>query len=179
MGQNNRGVCLHQSTDLHCCCIGNSYSSGSLCRTIWYLFTRHSSFTNTVISVTLLVGVAQVLIQNGLIEIGSENQLSVYRAIWVIVLIVSLLCCYYYVKLVANFQFKLLYEQSQRYGAVLVLQLMVALFCLGLLSIYSLVQQIQLASSKSNSVKLNWFWKFVFTATAFVGILQRVLAGIK
>ena len=154
---------------------GHPYSAASLRRTIWYIFTRHSNLVNTITSFTLIVGVAHIVIKNRFIELGDEDvQLLAHRTIWVILLCVSLLCCYYYAKLVCNYRLTLLFEQSQQF---VVIQVMVVLLCLGLLSVYSLVHQVQLAGSEEHSVNLNWLWKFVFTATAFAGVLQRILAS--
>ena len=159
-------------------CVGNAYSIGSLRRTLWYLFTRHGGLVNTTIFITLMVGVAHGLVQNDFIELGNQElRLLAYRVVWIIVFCVSLLCCYYYIKLVFNFRLGLLYEQCERYGAVLVLQLMAALLCLGALSIYSLIQQVQLVNSEAQSTELSWLWHLVFTATAIAGILQRILAS--
>ena len=150
----------------------------SLRRIVWYLFTRHGNLVNVVVFFTMMVGVAHVLLQNDVVELANEElQLLAYRAIWIIVLCASVLCCYYYVKLIFKFRLRLLYEQCQRCGAVLVLQLMVALFCLGALSIYSLVQQVQLVSSKDESTPITSFWRVTFTATAIAGVLQRLLAS--
>lgn len=125
-----------------------------------------------------MVGVAHGLVQNDFIELGNEEiRLLAYRVVWIIVFCVSLLCCYYYTKLVFNYRLGLLYEQCERYGAVLVLQLMVALLCLGALSIYSLIQQVQLVNLEAQSRELSWLWHLVFIATAIAGILQRILAS--
>ena len=130
---------------------------------------------NTLIAITLVVGVVHILVHN---EFGNDEMGLLAYAIWVIVFGVSLLCCYYYVILLYNFRPKLLYEQCQRCGTVLVFKLMVAFFCLGLLSMYSFLQQAHLAGSKVFSTNSNRLWNTVFSSTVFSGVLQRFLSGI-
>ena len=132
---------------------------------------------NGMIFITLVVGVAHIFVHNEFVN--EEIGLLAYRTICVIVFCVSVLCCYCYIKLIYNFRFKLLYEQCQRCGGVFVLQPMVALFCLGILSIYSHLQQVLFASSKAPSTNTNLLWKTTFTAAAFVGVLQRFLSSMQ
>jgi hypothetical protein len=96
--------------------------------------------------------------------------------IWIAVLLVSLVCCYYLTKLVYNFQLKILFRQFQHCGTVLMLQLMAALFSLGILSTYSLLQQASTVMQNTNTE--SWIWKVVLNSAVFVGVLQRFLSTI-
>jgi hypothetical protein len=58
---------------------------------------------------------------------------------------------------------------------VLLLQLVVALLFLGILSIYSPFQQLQLAVLGAETADISWTWKIIFAATEFIAVLQRFL----
>ena len=133
---------------------------------------------NAIIFITLTVGLALLILPNESIESASEElQIMLNKAIWIIVLSVSAICCFIYAKLISNFRLRLLYEQSQRCGKVLMLQLIVALLSLSALSMYSLVQQYQHVNSRVQGVELSLLWKMVFSITAVAGMLQRFLAS--
>lgn len=108
---------------------------------------------------------------------SKELQLLVYGIIWLIVLSVSTICCYIYIKLICNFKLTLLFEQCQRSGTIFVLQLMVAMLCLGLLSTYTLFQLVQRVDARLKNMEFSSLWKAFFYITAFVRILQRLLAS--
>ena len=133
---------------------------------------------NAIVLITLMVGVVHVCVQNDLINLVNKDIYKLaYRSTWIVSFSVSALCCYYYVKLVFNFRLRLLYEQCQRCGALLVVQVMVALICLAGVSTYSLVQQMQLIGSEAQGRDLPLLWKTVFITTTFAGVLQRLLAS--
>ncbi|CAI8014522.1 hypothetical protein GBAR_LOCUS9057 [Geodia barretti] len=144
------------------------YCVGSLRRTIWFMFTRHGVLAKILMSALLVFGVTYAT------DLGNKELAQ--GGIWIAVLLVSLVCCYYLTKLVYNFQLKILFRQFQHCGTVLMLQLMAALFSLGILSTYSLLQQASTVMQNTNTE--SWIWKVVLNSAVFVGVLQRFLSTI-
>ena len=150
----------------------------SLRRILWYLFTRHGKIVNTIITLKLLVGVIFLVLRYKFSESTSkELQLIVYGIIWLIVLSVSIICCWIYIKLIYNFRLALLFEQCQRSGTIFVLQLIVAMLCLGLLSTYTLFQLVQRVDAQVKNMEFSSTWKRFFYITAFFRMFQRLLAS--
>ena len=125
-----------------------------------------------------MVGVIFLVLRYRFSESTSkEIQLLVYGIIWFIVLSVSIICCCIYIKLIYNFRLALLFEQCQRSGTIFVLQLMVAMLCLGLLSTYTLLQLVQRVDAQVKNMEFSSMWKGFFYITAFFRIFQRLLAS--
>ena len=100
------------------------------------------------------------------------------RGIWLSTLLcVSFVCCYCHIKLVYNFRPRLLIDQFQRCGTVLLLQVMAAMLFLGTLSIYNLLQRVQLASFNSHNGSSDWMWKFAFNSTILLAVMQGILSS--
>ena len=156
--------------------IGYPYAFGSLRRTLMFLFKRHVGFVNIVLSTELVLAVVYVVFHYRLNAFWSKDFLLLARvSVWITAFCVSLMCCYWHLKLMYNFQLKLLYRQFQRCGTVVMMQLMVALFCLGILSTYSLLHRVRHASSVTHDA--NWMWSILLDSTVFVGVLQQFLSS--
>ena len=121
----------------------------------------------------LLCGVSYGLFRDTITDFMGNKELA-QGGVWVTVFFVSVMCCYYLTRLVYNFQMKILFKQFQYCGTVLMLQLMVALFSLGVLSTYSLLYQVRSIIQNGNMSSVR---KIMLNSAVFVAVLQRFLSG--
>ena len=158
--------------------VGYAYSGASLWRILWYLFTRHGKTLNTVIIIKIMVGTTLIVLQHTLPESVSKHLHQLFYGItWLTVLSVSLICCYIYIKLIYNFRLELLYQQCQCVGTIFVLQLMMAVLCLGILSTYTHYQMFQKDDTQIQQKKLSTILKALFYVSTFARMLQKILAS--
>ena len=136
------------------------------------MFTSLDVHVKIAMFVVLGFGSAYSIFQDKFTDSGTKELAQ--RGIWTTLFFVSLVCCYYLTKLVYNFQLKILLMQFQHCGSVLMLQLTLALFSVGILSTYSLLYQV---SSVIRSTNMSWVWKMVLNSAVFVGVLQRFLSS--
>ena len=133
---------------------------------------------NIAIFVKLIAGLIFLLVRFEYYENASkEFQLLVYSTIWLIVLSVSIICCFLYVKMIWKFKWSLLLEQCNRHGMMFVIQLASVMLCLGGVSVYTLCQTIGNVNRRVEEMEFAMLWKGLFYLTAFFRIAQRVLAS--
>jgi len=133
---------------------------------------------NIAIFVKLIAGLIFLLVRFEYYENASkEFQLLVYSTIWLIVLSVSIICCFLYVKMIWKFKWSLLLEQCNRHGTMFVIQLASVMLCLGGVSVYTLCQTIGNVNRRVDEMEFAMLWKGLFYLTAFFRIAQRVLAS--
>ena len=94
-----------------------------------------------------------------------------------IVLSVSAICCYIYLKLLWFFEWKLLLEQCHRHGAMFVIQLMSLMLCFGGVSAYTLWQMIGKVNVRVEEMEFVLMWRLLFYLTAVFRFVQRILAS--
>jgi len=155
-----------------------SYSVTSFFKTLYYLFTRHGGLINIAIFGKLFAGLFVLLVRFEYYENASKDfQVLIYSTIWLIVLSVSAICCYVYLKLLWFFEWKLLLEQCRRHGAMFVIQLMSLMLCFGGVSAYTLWQMIGKVNVRVDEMEFVLMWRLLFYLTAFFRFVQRILAS--
>ena len=119
----------------------------------------------------IFLGVAHYVFRVNIIDLP-----SVQKILWATTVFVTLVCSYYLLFLVYYLPLKLLVDKFRRCGTILLLQLMVALFSLGILSTFSFSNQVRRRAAVIIETS-NLKWKIPEGFSVVVGVFEKFLAS--
>ena len=131
------------------------------------------------IYVIQLLGLALLLVRFEFYEAASSKfQILIYGSIWLIVLTVSVICCWIYLRLI-YYTFRkrrLLFQQANQYGRMFVVSIIALTLWFGILSSYTLFTLAPIVLERIEEMEFPFVWKTLFCFTVFFRVSERILA---